>query len=115
MNSFFYLSTWVTCKLIMKELKVIEVRLQDIKKEAISDIQIDEMAELAGGYEPLFSRRSRQYKAMDLQNQDLQGPDYRSLILREYTFLKRPVLVYQERIFIGNSAANVAAMKDALS
>ena len=28
--------------------------------------------------------------------------DYRALLLEHYTFLKRPVLIYDENIFIGN-------------
>jgi len=37
------------------------------------------------------------------------------LILEEYTFLKRPILVLEDRIFIGNAASVVQAAKAALS
>ncbi len=87
--------------------------LQDIKSEAISLVQIEEMKSLAGSYESLFSKRARLYKERDLKNQSLTEDDYKNLILEHYTFLKRPVLLFDNQIFIGNSkkvveAANIA-------
>jgi len=32
-------------------------------------------------------------------------------LLEHYTFLKRPVLVYEEHIFVGNAAKTVAEAK----
>jgi arsenate reductase len=40
--------------------------------------------------------------------------DYRKLILKEYTFLKRPVALIDNEIFIGNSKAVVEQLKTAL-
>ncbi len=87
--------------------------LQDIKSEGISLVQIEEMKSLAGSYESLFSKRARLYKERDLKNQALAEDDYKNLILEHYTFLKRPVLLFDNQIFIGNSkkvveAANIA-------
>jgi arsenate reductase len=46
-----------------------------------------------------------------LKNQKLEDTDYRSLLLEHYTFLKRPVLVYDKTIFIGNSSKATEAAK----
>lgn len=88
--------------------------LQDIKVSKITEAQLREMQELAGSYEALFSRKSRQYSALDLKSKILREEDYQRLILEEYTFLKRPVLLYKGRIFIGNDKKMVEAAKDFL-
>lgn len=72
------------------------------------------MAEMAGSYEVLFSRRAMKYKSLGLKDQDLSEADYRQWILDEYTFLKRPVIVVKEEIFIGNTKKTVAEAKASL-
>lgn len=116
MNKAFYLSSCSTCNRILKELKLDEsVELQDIKTNKISPEQLDEMKRLAGSYEELFSRRSMQYRKRGLHERELGEKDYRDLILEEYTFLKRPVFVLGEQIFVGNSSKTVDALKEALN
>ena len=46
-----------------------------------------------------------------LGEQTLAEEDYKRLILEHYTFLKRPVIVNQEQVFIGNSKKVVAQAK----
>ncbi len=93
MHTFFYLSTCATCQRIMKALDLSSVQLQDIKFDPVKAIQLKKMRDLAGSYEALFSRRAQKYRQMGLHEKSLQEEDYRDLILQEYTFLKRPVLV----------------------
>jgi arsenate reductase-like glutaredoxin family protein len=45
-----------------------------------------------------------------LNNQELSEHDYKRLILEEYTFLKRPVLVIDDHIVVGNSKAAIEKM-----
>jgi arsenate reductase len=87
---------------------------QNIKEEKISPSQLTEMKKLAGTYKALFTRRSMKYRAWNLAEQTLTEKDYRAYILKEYTFLKRPVFIVGQEIFIGNTKANVAALKAAL-
>ena len=87
---------------------------QDIKKQAITAEQLDELSKLAGGYEPLFSRISQKYKALGLKDQNLSETDYRQWILNEYTMLKRPVFVIDQQIFIGNAPKTIEAVKSKL-
>ncbi len=72
------------------------------------------MKKLAGSYEALFSRIAMKYRLWGLNEKKLTENDYRELILKEYTFLKRPVIIVEDKIFIGNSAKNVAAAKEAI-
>ena len=69
------------------------------------------MKKLSGSYEALFSKRAQLYKKRNLKEKQLSEEDYRALLLEHYTFLKRPVLIYDENIFIGNSKPVVAAAK----
>ncbi len=93
----------------MNQWRLDGVQLQDIKNEPITETQIDEMAALAGSTEALFSKRARKYKELGLKDKTLNDSDIRALILEEYTFLKRPVMINGDKIFIGNSKKVVAA------
>ena len=109
----FYLSTCSTCTRIIKELDVDNsFYMQDIKTEKIRPEQLDEMAKMAGSYEALFSRKAMKFRSMGLKEKTLSENDYRQLILEEYTFLKRPVLIYKGAIFIGNSKSVVSLAKE---
>ncbi len=115
MSKIYYLSTCDTCKRIMNQWNLDGVQLQDIKHEPITKEQIDEMITLAGSAEVLFSKRARKYKELGLKDKTINDAEIRALILEEYTFLKRPVLIHQGAIYIGNSAKVVAAAEAALA
>lgn len=95
----------------MKELEINDsnFELQDIKTQSITADQLDEMKEMAGSYEALFSRRSMKFRPMGLNELDLKESDYKKYILEEYTFLKRPVIIVDKEIFVGNSKKVVEA------
>lgn len=115
MKKIYHLSTCTTCQRILKELKPGKnVVLQDIKTEKITPVQLDEMKNLAGSYENLFSRIALKYRSMGLNTLNLSEKDYRKYILEEYTFLKRPVIIVDDQIFIGNAKKNVEAAKQVL-
>ena len=115
MKKIYYLSTCSTCERILKELKPgKEYVMHDIKTELITEKQIDEMQKMAGSYEALFSRVALKFRAWKLNEKKLTEKDYRKYILEEYTFLKRPVIIVDDKIFIGNSPKNVEAAKLAM-
>ncbi len=116
MSKIYFLSSCSTCQRIIKETNInaASFEMQDIKTETITPAQLDEMAAMAGSYEKVFSRVALKYKSMGLKEKQLEEKDYRQLILEEYTFLKRPVAIINKSIFIGNSPANVTALKKAL-
>ncbi len=113
MKKIYYLSSCSTCARIIKELQLTEKEFifQDIKTEKITEVQINELKKMAGSYEALFSRVALKYRAMGLNNKQLTENDFKQHILTEYTFLKRPVIVVGNKIFIGNSKNTVAAAK----
>lgn len=115
MKKIYHLSTCDTCKRILKELEVPDsFILQDIKTDNITEEQLDEMQRLSGSYESLFSKRARLYKEKDLKNEDLDEGKFQALILEHYTFLKRPVIINNDEIFIGNSKKTIAAAKESI-
>lgn len=115
MNRIYHLSTCDTCKRIIKKLDLPEnFMLQDIKKEPLTVAQLDTLKDLAGSYEALFSRRAKLYKERGLKDEVLSEEDYKMFILEHYTFLKRPVVVLGEQIFIGNSTKVVEAAHNAI-
>ncbi len=101
---------------ILKELNpTSDFILQDIKENEVTVKQLEEMHNLSGSYESLFSKRAKLYKAMDLKNQSLTERDFKHYILEHYTFLKRPVIIIENQIFIGNSKTVVKAARQFLN
>ncbi len=112
MKKVYTLSTCDTSKKILKQANIFEsdFEIKDIKYEAITEDELHEMHALAGSYEELFSHRSKRYKSLKIKDMDLKEDDYKKLILQEYTFLKRPVIIDGNYIFIGNSKTNIEAL-----
>jgi len=111
MKKIYHLSTCDTCKRIINELGITPANfeMQDIKTEKITAGQLDEMKDLSGSFESLFSRIARKYKELDPKpNSEEQ---YKKLILEEYTFLKRPVIIVGKKIFVGNTKAVIEEAK----
>jgi arsenate reductase-like glutaredoxin family protein len=107
MKKIYYLKTCDTCRKILKEMDTSGYILQEIKTEPITVKHLDELYELTKSYENLFSKRAKKYKQMDLKSQNLDEKDYRQLILDEYTFLKRPVIVNENEILAGNTKKRI--------
>lgn len=114
MKKIYYLSSCSTCARIIKELNLEakKFEFQDIKTEKITATQIEEMKSMAGTYEALFSRVALKYKTLDPK--PTSENEYKKLILDEYTFLKRPVIISGKNIFIGNSKSNIASASEAI-
>ncbi len=113
MKKIYLLATCSTCQAIMDDFgtKAKGFIKQDIKTESITPEQLEEMKALAGSYEELFSRRALKYREYGLNEKKLTEKDYRKYILEEYTFLRRPVIINGEKIFVGNAPKTVAAAK----
>jgi arsenate reductase len=113
MKKIYHLANCGTCQQILDEFgaKGKDFEKQDIKTSKITPEQLEEMKELAGSYEALFSRRALKYREWGLNEKQLSEKEYRQYILDEYTFLKRPVVINGKDIFIGNAPKIVVAAK----
>ena len=116
MKKAFTLPTCKTCVRIFEDLQPEQngCEVVDIKSEGISAEDLDRMKALAGSYEALFSRRAMKFRSMGLADRTLTEADYRKLILEEYTFLKRPVFLFDDCVTAGSAKASVEAARAAL-
>jgi arsenate reductase (glutaredoxin) len=116
MRKIYHLSTCSTCQQIIKQLKLKEKDFvfQDIKTEKITAQQLDQMIKMEGSVEPLFSTKAIKYKELGLKDKKLTSAEIKNYILNEYTFLKRPVIIVDSKIFIGNSAETISRVSSAL-
>lgn len=110
MNRIYYLKSCSTCQRILKDLNPgSEVELINIKEQNIDGETLDWIKEKVGSYEALFSRKAMKYRSLGLHEMKLTEADYRRYMLEEYTFLKRPFIILNDEVFIGNSKSVVEA------
>ena len=108
MNKIYYLASCDTCRKIIKSLpKDHNLEFHDIKQDPITVEELEQMREISGSYEALFSKKAVLYKSMDLKNKSLTEDDYKKYILEHYTFLSRPVFIINDKIYIGNTQQNM--------
>jgi len=110
MRKIFYLSTCDTCKRILGQFDTSSFELQDIKKSHISADELDILYRSEGSYEALFNKRAIKFRADGWNQKNLSDTDYKDLILSEYTFLKRPAVIVEDKVFVGNSKKTVEAL-----
>lgn len=117
MKKAFTLPTCKTCQRIFDDLNPSKngFEIIDIKAMGISSEDLDAMKELKGSYEALFSRRAMKFRSLNLQEKTLSEDDYRTLILGEYTFLKRPVFLFENAITVGSRKSEINKARDFLS
>ncbi len=114
MKKVYFLQTCDTCRRILKEVNLDGFEKQEIKSTPITIKQLEEMYSLSGSFEALFNKRAKLYREMDLKNQTLTEADYKQYILDEYTFLKRPVFIVNNEIYIGNSKKVIESLKNTI-
>lgn len=116
MNKIYYLASCDTCRKIIKSLpKDNNLVFHDIKQSPITEAELEEMYQLSGSYEALFSKKAQLYKSMDLKNKTLTEADFKKYILEHYTFLSRPVFIIDNQIYIGNTQPVTLQVMKALS
>ncbi len=108
MKKLYYLSSCSTCKRILKQWALPrDFPMQDVKSNPLTLEDLAQMHQRSGSYEALFSRRAKLFQERQLSAEDLDEARYKALLLEHYTFLKRPVLIWEDQIFIGSAKATV--------
>ena len=115
MKKIFYLKSCSTNQRILKELNLEGVELQNIKEENIDGKTLDLLKGKVGSYEALFSKKAMKYRSMGLNEMSLTESDYKKYMLEEYTFLKRPFMINEDEVFIGNAKKVVEAAKESFN
>ena len=104
MKRIYHLSTCTTNQRMLKELKPgKDIEMIDIKEKNIDPETLDWLKEKVGSYEALFSKKALKYRSLGLDKMKLTEEDYRRYMLEEYTFLKRPFIIMDDRVLIGNT------------
>lgn len=112
MRKVFYLSTCSTCIRILKDLNLPkEVELHDLKNNPIDEYSLSQLFKKTGSYEMLFSKNAKKFQEIKGNLTFSNDSDYKSLILQEYTFLKRPVIVLDDLISIGNNQESLKELR----
>lgn len=110
MKKIYHLNSCSTNIRILKEVNPgPEVELQNIKEQNIDEKTLDFLKEKVGSYEALFSKKAMKFRSMGLDKMTLSEEDYKRYMLEEYTFLKRPFMINDDEVFIGNSKKVVEA------
>ena len=115
MQKVFYLKTCGTCTKILNRFDLSDWELRELKSSLITEEELAQMYEHTKSYEALFSRRSTQIKARDIEVKSLEEKDFKNLILEHYSFLKRPVFLTDQEIFIGNDKNNIEKLDEFFS
>jgi arsenate reductase len=112
MKRIYLLSSCSTCQRILKQINPnADVEVIDIKIQNIDAETLDWIKPKVGSYEALFSKRAMKFKSLGLNQMQLTEADYRKYMLEEYTFLKRPFMIFDDQVFIGNAAKEVEKAK----
>jgi len=102
--TFYWLPDCSTCKKAKNHIErhgIRDYELRDIKENPLSRAEIEALAGMLGGADELFSRRAVKYREMKLNERELSEKDMLDLMADEYTFLKRPILVYKGKAIAG--------------
>ena len=115
MKKVLYLSTCNTCQRILSEVDTDGFKLQDTKQEPAGKEDVEFLRSYVDSYEALINKRAQLWQQRGLKNQSLSEEDYKNLLLEHYTFIKRPIFIDGEKVFIGNSKKVIQALKSHIS
>ena len=86
--------------------------LREIKSSPITPTELENIKVHFANYEELFNKRAVKFRSID--SSSFKDVDYKKLLLSDYTFLKRPVLLMEDKAFAGNSKKNIRQMCSAI-
>jgi arsenate reductase-like glutaredoxin family protein len=98
----------------MTEFDLSDFEQREIKAKPVTEEELQELYALTQSYEALFSKKSTQIKERNIDVKSLQEEDFKTLILEDYRFLKRPVFIINQEIFIGSDKKNVELLRERL-
>lgn len=89
-----------------------EVVLREIKSNPITPSELEQIKAHFSSYEELFNKRAVKFRSID--SSSFEDSDYKKLLLSDYTFLKRPVLLLADKAIAGNSTKSIRQMDCAM-
>ena len=86
----------------------LEVTDRDFFKETFSELEIRELAAIAGT-ENIFARRSPSLKKLSLVDKELSDDEMVNLMLQEPKLVRRPLIKVGGKLMVGGGTAAVEA------
>ena len=86
----------------------LEVTDRDFFKETFSELEIRELAAMAGT-ENIFARRSPSLKKLSLADKELSDDEMVNLMLQEPKLIRRPLIKVGGKLMVGGGTAAVEA------
>ena len=86
----------------------LEVTDRDFFKETFSELEIRELAAMAGT-ENIFARRSPSLKKLSLVDKELSDDEMVNLMLQEPKLIRRPLIKVGDKLMVGGGTAAVEA------
>lgn len=96
-----YCTTCQKALAYLEEKGVTVRRFRDVKEKRLTEKEVRALAEKVGSADALFSRRALKYREMGLHEKELSEDDLVRLMVEEYTFVTRPVIVRGDRATAG--------------
>lgn len=96
-EAFYWLPHCTTCQkaeafLMARGVKILTY--VDVKNQAVPKATLQKLAHGVGGVASLFSKRALKYRSLGLHEQTLSDADMLDWMAKEYTFIRRPVVVF---------------------
>lgn len=114
MKRIYHLSTCDTCRKILAQIDTEGVELINLREQNINKDDLAILKKHAKSYEAVFNKRAQKLKEMQEDQKPVKDIDFKKLILKEYTFLKRPAAILEDTIIVGNDKHAVEALIKAL-
>jgi arsenate reductase-like glutaredoxin family protein len=115
MKKIYHLGTCNTCIKILDQLNLDGLELINLKNESILKEDLEFASKVMGSYEALFSKRAMKYRSLGLNEKVLSEEEMKDWILKEYTFLKRPMAIIDDKVYVGSAKKVVEALKQHLN
>jgi arsenate reductase (glutaredoxin) len=110
MKRIYHLSTCDTCRKILSQINTEGVELINLREQNVSKEDLGLMKKFTRSYEALFNKRAQKLKEMPDDKKPVKETDFKNLILKEYTFLKRPAAIIDGKVIAGNDKTSVDAL-----
>ena len=84
-----------------------DFQLHDLKKIPIEKVDLDFLATKVDSLKDLVNKRSRRIKELQVDIENLSDVQLLKYFQTEYTFIKRPIFIIGDQVFIGNAKKTV--------
>jgi arsenate reductase len=65
-------------------------------------------------FEALINKRAQRFKLDGIDANGQSEETYRDLLKSHYTYLKRPVIFYEDKLYVGNAKSTIESLKSKL-